>query len=156
MCISGWAKKGQSNHPSKRDFCRDHPLLGVPSWLFIRGLKIIRKRFCEKPKNTRQLHASYGKYWLDLLQKFLPNTIKPTYQTMRRVYAKLAVKYFIKSWPTAVNETSFTSYVLGHVSMEPALSYTNISLPGSGKLPIFELGRRLKPIPDGQTKSEDK
>lgn len=145
-CISGWAKKGQSKDKAKQDFCRDHPLLGVPSWLFIRGIKLCRDHFCKKPKTKRQLHQSYGKYWLGLLQKLLPNMIKPTYVTMRRFYAKMAVKYFIDQWPTAVNETSFTSYVLGHVSMEPALSYTNIRVQNAGKLKIFEIGRNLKPL----------
>ena len=118
--------------------------LMIPSWIFVRGLKIIRRQYCKTKKTTENLHQSHAKTWRRHLQHLLPNQICPKYQTMRRMYAKYAVKYFSKHWPTPINETTFTSFVLGHVSMEPALSYTNINMPDSGKLNIFEIGKHLK------------
>jgi hypothetical protein len=145
VCVSGWAKKSHSKNAVKRDFCRDHPLL-CPSWLFCRALKIIRAHFCKERLTKRGYHNRYNRYWLQLLQKGYPQLIKPTHVLMRRAYAKISYLYFENDFPNAVNETSFISFVLGHTSMEPALSYSNLRISNLNpkKFNIFDIGHKLK------------
>jgi hypothetical protein len=54
-----------------------------------------------------------------------------------------------------IGENSYISWVLGHTSVEPALSYTNIHLQDAGKIKLFEMGRGLQ-VPSDKAKSVGK
>ena len=141
VCVSGWAKKGQVK-TAKRDFCRDHPLL-CPTWLFLRAIKLIRDHFNKETLTKRQLHQRYAKYWLSLLAKGFPQLVQPTHVLFRRFYAKYSFLYFNEDFPNVIGENSFITWVLGHSSVEPALSYTNLHLRNAGKMKLFDIGRGL-------------
>jgi hypothetical protein len=144
VCISSWAKKGDNvKDASKRDFCRDHPLL-CPSWLWVRAIDIIRLHYNKKKLTKRELHQSFAKHWLQLLSKGFPQLVKPTHVLMRRLYAKYSFIYFQDDFPNVVGENSYISWVLGHTSVEPALSYTNLQIKNAGKIKLFEIGQALK------------
>ena len=144
VCISKWAKKGENVKIAKnRDFCRDHPLL-CPAWIWCRAIKIIRAHFNQHKLTKRQLHQRYNKYWLQLLVKGYPQLVKPTHVLLRRFYAKYSFIYFRNEFENVISENSYTSWVLGHTSMEPALSYTNLHIKNAGKLNLFQIGMNLK------------
>ena len=150
VCISGWAKKGQVHDASKRDFCRDHPLL-CPSWLWVRAVEIVRAHFNKGKLTKRQQHQRYGKYQMQLLAKGFPQMVRPTHVLFRRFYAKYSYLYFADDFPNVISENSYTSWVLGHTSMEPALSYTNLQVRGAGKIKLFDIGRNLKVVAPAAT-----
>ncbi len=144
VCINNWAKKGENVKVKKnRDFCRDHPLL-CPAWLWCRAIKKIRAHFNEKKLSKRELHQRYNKYWLQLLAKGFPQLVKPTHVLFRRFYAKYSFIYFQDEFANPISENSYTSWVLGHTSMEPALSYTNLHIRNAGKLNLWQIGLNLK------------
>jgi hypothetical protein len=145
VCVSGWAKKGQNvKDAAQRDFCRDHPLL-CPSWLFLRAIGIIRAHFNKDNKlDKRGLHQRYAKYWLSLLRKGMPQLVQPTHVLFRRFFAKYSFLYFAEDFPNVIGENSFITWVLGHTSVEPALSYTNLHIRNAGKLKLFEVGKALQ------------
>ena len=143
VCISSWAKKGQNVKDEKnRDFCRDHPLL-CPSYLWTRAIDIIRAHFNKEKLTKRQLHQRFAKYWLQLLAKGFPQLVKPTHVLLRRFYAKYSFLYFQDDFENIIGENSYISWVLGHTSVEPALSYTNLQLRSAGKLKLWDVGRAL-------------
>ena len=144
VCVSNWAKKGDNVKVAKnRDFCRDHPLL-CPAWIWCRAMKKIRAHFNKQKLTKRELHQRYNKYWLQLLAKGFPQLVKPTHVLLRRFYAKYSYLYFQNEFANPISENSYTSWVLGHTSMEPALSYTNLHLRNAGKLKLWQTGLKLK------------
>ena len=126
-----------------RDFCRDHPLL-CPSYLWTRAIGIIRAHFNKEKLTKRELHQRFAKYWLQLLAKGFPQLVKPTHVLLRRFYAKYGFLYFQEDFDNIIGENSYISWVLGHTSVEPALSYTNLHLRCAGKLKLWDVGRALK------------
>jgi hypothetical protein len=117
-----------------------------PSWLFVRAIGIIKDHFCKKQLTKKELHQRYSKYWLSLLRKGFPNLVLPTHVLFRRFYAKYSFLYFAEDFPNAgvIGENSFITWVLGHSSVEVALSYTNLQLRNAGKMKLFHTGRRLE------------
>lgn len=155
ICVSKWAKKGDNVKVTKnRDFCRDHPLL-CPAWLWCRAIKKIRLHFNKHKLTKRELHQRYNKYWLSLLAKGFPQLVKPTQVLLRRFYAKYSYLYFQTEFANPISENSYTSWVLRHTSMEPALSYTNLHLRNAGKLKLWQTGLNLK-IPTNTSDDNNK
>jgi hypothetical protein len=153
VCISKWAKKGENvKNAEKRDFCRDHPLL-CPSWLWIRAIGIIRLHFNKDTLSKRGLHQRYAKYWLQLLATGFPQLVKPTHVLLRRFYSKYSFLYFRDDFANIIGENNYISWVLGHTSVEPALSYTNLHLRNAGKLDLWAVGRTLQ-VPAETTRKE--
>jgi hypothetical protein len=145
ICVSNWAKKKRGS-----DFCRDHPLL-CPSWLFTRGIGIVRKYFCKVPLTKRQLSQRYSKYQLQLLQKAFPNMVNPTHVLFRRFYAAYSYKHYKEDFQGIIGKNNYITHVLGHTSTEPSLSYINVHLRGAGKINIFQIGKNLKVVAKKQS-----
>ena len=111
--------------------------------MFLPCIKSIREHFNKETLTKRQLHQRYAKYWLSLLAKGFPQLVQPTHVLFRRFYAKYSYIYFANDFPNVIGENSYITWVLGHSSVEPALSYTNLHLRNAGKMKLFDIGRGL-------------
>ena len=69
--------------------------------------------------------------------------MQPTHVLFRRFYAKYSYLYFDDDFPNVIGENSYILWVLGHSSVEPALSHTNLHLRNAGKTKLFDIGRGL-------------
>ena len=74
----------------------------------------------------------------------MPQLVQPTHVLFRRFFAKYSFLYFAEDFPNVIGENSFITWVLGHTSVEPALSYTNLHIRNAGKLKLFEVGKALQ------------
>ena len=144
ITVSNWPKKGPDS--AGRQFTRDKPVL-CPSWLFLRGVKIVRDYYLnnERALTKRELSQRYGKSLIDNLRKVYPQLFKPTFTFFRRFYCRYAYHYFAHDgFPTVPSENSFYTYVLGHcVGGSDCITYANLALHGVGKLKLFQTGRAI-------------
>ena len=126
---------------------RDRPFL-APAYLILRGIRMCRKHwsFC-KTSTTIEINARLNGAMNKRLRQAYPELYHPTHTLFRRLFGIVAYPYFKNDIsPSGVcGRNSFLSYCLGHQCLnDQVLSYAQISLQNCGKIPLFDLGRKLR------------